>query len=160
MRKNKEETISESADRLILEITNIWNKAYISVKETRNIKRLLLVSKNSLINRYNSMKKHSERMNLENFDILFDIKSESAHFRNEDDRLFYLDQKDKRIATIGTIDRLDSEKILKNKARYGREKLSENQKGKEKRCKRKHNIEVVNNPINEKRQIYRNICRR
>jgi len=57
MRKNNEETISESADRLILEITNIWNKAYISVKETRNIKRLLLVSKNSLINRYNSMKK-------------------------------------------------------------------------------------------------------
>ena len=154
MRKNNEETISESADRLILEITNIWNKAYISVKETRNIKRLLLESKNSLINRYNSMKKHSERMNLTKFDILFDIKSESAHFRNEDDRLFYLDQKDKRIATIGTIDRLDSEKILKNKARYGREKLSENQKGKEKRCKRKQNIEVVNNPINEKRQRY------
>ena len=57
MRKNNEETISESADRLILEITNIWNRAYIGVKVTRNIKRLLLQSPNSLINRYNSMKK-------------------------------------------------------------------------------------------------------
>ena len=145
MRKNNEETISESADRLILEITNILNRAYIGVKVSLNTKRLLLKRKNYLINRYNSMKKHSEHMNLAKFDILFYIKSESAHFRNEDDRLFYLDQKDKRIATIGTLDRLDYEKILKNKARYGREKLSENQKGKEKRCKRKHN---------------RNICRR
>ena len=130
MRKYNEETITKSVDRLIMEITNIWNRAYITVKLTQNIKRLLLNSKKSLINRYNSMKKHPERMNLSQFDILFDIKCESAHFRNEDDRLFYLDQKDKRIATIGTLDKLDSEKILKNKTRYEREKSSENQKGK------------------------------
>ena len=91
-RKNHEETISESADRLILEITNIWNRAYIGVKVSLNTKRLLLKRKNYLINHYNSMKKHSEHMNLAKFDILFYIKSESAHFRNEDDRLFYLDQ--------------------------------------------------------------------
>lgn len=154
MRKYNEETITKSVDRLIMEITNIWNRAYITVKLTQNIKRLLLNSKKSLINRYNSMKKHPERMNLSQFDILFDIKCESAHFRNEDDRLFYLDQKDKRIATIGTLDKLDSEKILKNKTRYEREKSSENQKGKKNISKRKLNIEVVNNPINEKRQRY------
>ena len=154
MRKYNEETITKSVDRLIMEITNIWNRAYITVKLTQNIKRLLLNSKKSLINRYNSMKKHPECMNLSQFDILFDIKCESAHFRNEDDRLFYLDQKDKRIATIGTLDKLDSEKILKNKTRYEREKSSENQKGKKYKSKRKLNIEVVNNPINEKRQRY------
>ena len=154
MRKYNEETITKSVDRLIMEITNIWNRAYITVKLTQNIKRLLLNSKKSLINRYNSMKKHPERMNLSQFDILFDIKCESAHFRNEDDRLFYLDQKDKRIATIGPLDKLDSEKILKNKTRYEREKSSENQKGKKNISKRKLNIEVVNNPINEKRQRY------
>merc|ERR1711874_942134 len=69
-----------------------------------------------VVNNPNNEKKHSEHMNLAKFNILFDIKSESAHFRNEDDRLFYLDQKDKRIATIGTLNRLDYEKILKNKA--------------------------------------------
>ena len=106
MRKYNEETITKSVDRLIMEITNIWNRAYITVKLTQNIKCLLLNSKKSLINRYNSMKKHPERMNLSQFDILFDIKCESAHFRNEDDRLFYLDQKDKRIATIGTLNNL------------------------------------------------------
>ena len=79
MRKYNEETISESADKLIMEITNIWNRAYITVMLTQKMKCLLLNRKKSLINRYTSMKKHPERMNLSKFDILFDIKSKLAY---------------------------------------------------------------------------------
>ena len=37
----REEEISMSVDRLIQEIIDIWNKAYIPVMDTRNIKRKL-----------------------------------------------------------------------------------------------------------------------
>ena len=158
MRKNNEETISESADRLILEITNIWNRAYISVKVTRNIKRLLLKSKNSLINHYNSMKRHPERMKLSSFEVLFDIKSDSGKFRNEVDRLFYLDQNNKRIATIGPIDILDNKKIQSNKERYSREILEEKSKEARQMGKRKLQLDAVEKPINEKKAaLYREI---
>ena len=80
MRTNSEYTISMSVDKLIAEITYIWNKAYIPVMEKNHIKRKLLNSKKSTINRYIQMKKHKDRIDLSIFNDLFDIKSESAKF--------------------------------------------------------------------------------
>ena len=153
MRTNSEETISMSVDKLINEITYIWNKAYIPVMEKSCIKRKLQTSKKSTINRYNQMKKHKDRSDLSYFDDLFDIKSDSAKFRNEEDRLFYLDQKDpkKRVATLGTVDILDNEKIICNNVRYIREELKEKKKDVGKRGKRRAKLEVTDYPINEKR---------
>ena len=74
-----------SVDKLIQEIIDIWNKAYIPVMDERNIKRKLYHSK-KLINRYNSMKSHPECMKLSSFEVLFDIKSDSRKFRNEVDK--------------------------------------------------------------------------
>ena len=114
--------------------------------ETKTFKCKLLTYKNSLITRYNNMKKRPANMNLSSFDVLFDIKTDTAQFRNEEDRLFYLDQNQKRVATLGIPDRLDNEKILSNKARYSRDK----QKDACRRCK-KQKLEVTDYPINEKR---------
>ena len=151
---HREEGISMSVDRLIQEIIDIWNKAYIPVMNERNIKRKLYDSKKSLINRYNSMKRHPERMKLSSFEVLFDIKSDSGKFRNEVDRLFYLDQNNKRIATIGPIDILDNKKIQSNKERYSREILEEKSKEARQMGKRKLQLDAVEKPISEKRQHY------
>ena len=150
----REEEISMSVDRLIQEIIDIWNKAYIPVMETQNIKRKLFDSKKSLINRYKNMKRHLDAKKLSSLDVLFDIKSVSGKFRNDEDRLFYLDQNDKRIATIGPVDIPDNKKILSNNERYSREILEEKSKEAGQRGKRKLQLDAVESPSHEKRQMY------
>ena len=153
MRTNSKDTKSMSVNKLIDEIIYIWNKAYIPVMEKNHIKRKLLNSKKSTINRYIQMKKHKDRIDLSIFNELFDIKSDSAKFRNEEDRLFYLDQKDpeKRVATLGSVDILDNEKIICNNVRYTREELKEQNKEVGKVGKRRARLEVTDYPLNEKR---------
>ena len=117
IRQNSEEEISETVNIIIQEILDIWNKAYIQTMDMKHIKRKLLHSKKSLINRYKNMKRHVERIDFSKFNVLLDIKKGTANFRNEEDRMFYLDQKDKRVATIGSVDRIDNKNILCNTAR-------------------------------------------
>ena len=136
---NCKEKITESVDKLIKEIIAIWNKAYIPFQEEKGIKRKLLTSQNSLINRYSSMKRNEKNahcMNLSCFDVLFDIKKQSEKFRNEEDEVFYLDQKGKRVATLGTLDTVDNNKICVNQERYCREEIQGKKQNKTDRSKR------------------------
>ena len=124
MRKNNNtnELVSSLIDTLIKEISTIWNKAYIPIQSEKNIKRKL----DCIIKRYNSKKKNVKKsyFNLSSFEVLFDIKS-SSKFRNKEDEDFYLDQKDKRKATIGTVDLPDSRKITQSELRKMREEYEE-----------------------------------
>ena len=119
---NTNEVVSSLIDTLIKEISSIWNKAYIPIMLEKNIKRKL----KNIIERYNSKKKNVKYsyFDLSSFDVLFDIKS-SSKFRNKEDEAFYLDQKDKRIATIGTVDLPDSRKIMETELRKLREESEE-----------------------------------
>ena len=58
------------------------------------------------------------KKDLTEFDVLFDIKHKSGKFRNEEDRLFYLDQKEDRVATIGPLDKADNKILCANEERY------------------------------------------
>ena len=151
MRKNNNtnELVSSLIDTLIKEISTIWNKAYIPIQSEKNIKRKL----DCIIKRYNSKKKNVKKsyFDLSSFEVLFDIKS-SSKFRNKEDEAFYLDQKYKRIATIGTVDLPDSRKIMETELRKLREEYEEiKPKQKGVRGKRKLLLEVTTPPKHAKR---------
>ena len=107
----------------------------------KNIKGKL----NGIIKRYDNKKKNVKKsyFDLSSFEVLFDIKS-SSKFRNKEDEDFYLDQKDKRKATIGTVDLPDSRKIMQSELRKMREEYEEiKPKQKGVRGKRKLLLEVT-----------------
>ena len=138
---NTNELVSSLIDSLIKEISTIWNKAYIPIQAEKNIKRKL----NGIIKRYDNKKKNVKKsyFDLSSFEVLFDIKS-SSKFRNKEDEDFYLDQKDKRKATIGTVDLPDSRKIMQSELRKMREEYEEiKPKQKGVRGKRKLLLEVT-----------------
>ena len=150
--------VTETVDILVDEILAIWNRAFISTQLRRNVKRTLLQNKNSLINRYNVLKRKAKKgqcIDLSCFDVLFDIK-DSGKFRNEEDRAFYLDQKGDRVSTIGSVDVVDTMKIQDNLDRYSREDDQErsNTSHKPSRGKRKLVLECTTPPTHEKRKRY------
>ena len=147
---NTNELVSSLIDTLVKEISTIWNKAYIPIKLEKNIKRKL----KNIIERYNTKKKNVKNsyFDLSSFDVLFDIKKVPCKFRNKEDEAFYLDQKDKRIATIGTVDLPDSRKIMETELRKLREEYEEiKPKQKGVRGKRKLVLEVTTPPKHAKR---------
>ena len=106
---------TEIYELLVQEVLTIWNKAYIPSMEKRNIKRKL----ENIGKKYTTSKRLKK--DLTEFYVLFDIKHKSGNFRNEEDRLFYLDQKGERVATIGPLNKADSKKICANEERYKRD---------------------------------------
>ena len=148
--------VTVTADILVDEILAIWNRAFISTQLRKNVKRNLLQNKNSLINRYNVLKRKAKKgqcIDLSCFDVLFDIK-DSEKFRNEEDRAFYLDQKGDRVSTIGSVDVVDTMKIQDNLDRYSREDDQErsNTSPKPSRGKRKLVLECTTPPTHKKRK--------
>ena len=55
--------VTETVDILVDEILAIWNRAFISTQLRKNVKRTLLQNKNSLINRYNVLKRKTKKGN-------------------------------------------------------------------------------------------------
>ena len=53
--------VTETVDILVDEILAIWNRAFISTQLRKNVKRTLLQNKNSLINRYNVLKRKAKK---------------------------------------------------------------------------------------------------
>ena len=86
---------------------------------------------------------------LSEFDVLFDIKHTSGKFRNEEDRLFYLDQKEDRVATIGPLDKADNKILCANEERYKRDQTPKKIEGKG-RGKRKMKLDVCTPPMNKR----------
>ena len=114
-KSNYNTNTTDICEILVEEVLAIWNKAYIPVIEKRNIKKKLV----DIQKKYINIKKNKK--DLTRFDVLFDIKPKFGHFRNEEDRLFYLDQQGERVATIGPLDKADNKKLAANKQRYKRD---------------------------------------